>query len=433
MFREIMSVAAFGLFVMGFAGVIRAEATYSIVACDAKNRECGVAVQTNNLAVGASVPYAQAGVGALASQFETNPRYGPRGLALLAQGMSPADVMKRILAEDGNFDGEGVEARQVAIVSVDGRSANYTGEEVQRADWAGARSDLGYSVQGNGLAGAKVIEAMELAFLQTYGTLAERLMAALTAGDSAGGQKTGRESAALLVKTMDGFPMDIDLRVDDAEDPVGELRRLFDMQSARQEVIDASVIARKGDFAGAKVLLIAAVARSHNWSRVSIRAARVAENIEEPTLAVRYITAAFTQNPAWVEAEIGEGNYAELGADGQFHRWVTAEQERNAVAASQHLREQRTATLEGRVAAGRRLLEVGHANEALAVLSVTTREGEESSELRLLRSTAYTATGDDAKAMEECTLALRKEPKDSRVLLRVERLKHEMAEKRTAN
>jgi uncharacterized Ntn-hydrolase superfamily protein len=433
MFRGVVTGASLVLFFIFFVGVDRADATYSIVACDAKTRECGVAVQTNNLAVGASVPYAQAGVGALASQFETNPHYGPRGLALLAQGMSPADVMKSLLTEDGDFDGEGIEARQVGMVSVDGRAANYTGEEARRANWAGARSGLGYSVQGNGLAGANVLEAMERAFLQTHGTLSERLIAALTAGDAAGGQKTGRESAALLVRTIDGFPMDIDLRVDDAKDPVGELRKLLDMNSARQQVIDAGVAARKGEFEHARALLIAAVARAHEWPRVSIRAARVAENIEEPAMALQYITAAFTQNPAWAEAEIGEGNYAELGADAQFHRWVSAEQQRNAVAASELLRDAKTATLENRIAVGRRLLEVGRPNEALMVLNGTMQETEESSELRLLRSTAYAATGDYAKAMEECTAALRKEPKDSGVLLRIERLKHEIAEKRLAN
>jgi uncharacterized Ntn-hydrolase superfamily protein len=124
------------------------HATYSIAACDAKTQACGVAVQTNNLAVGASVPYAQAGVGALASQFETNPHYGPRGLTLLSQALSPDEVLKRLLAEDGNFDGAGPEARQVGIVSVAGRAANYTGDEAQHAVWAGARSGSGYRATG---------------------------------------------------------------------------------------------------------------------------------------------------------------------------------------------------------------------------------------------------------------------------------------------
>jgi uncharacterized Ntn-hydrolase superfamily protein len=121
MSRRIFVGAGLTILVMVLAVAESARATYSIVACDAKTRECGVAVQTNNLAVGASVPYAQAGVGAVASQFETNPHYGPRGLALLAQGIGPADAMKKILEEDGNFDGEGIESRQVGIVSVDGQ------------------------------------------------------------------------------------------------------------------------------------------------------------------------------------------------------------------------------------------------------------------------------------------------------------------------
>jgi uncharacterized Ntn-hydrolase superfamily protein len=425
MSRRLRVAAQFGLLMMPLAWAEGASATYSIVACDAKTRECGVAVQTNNLAVGASVPYAQAGVGAVASQFETNPHYGPRGLELMARGMSPAEVMKKILAEDGNFDGEGIETRQVGIVGVDGRAANYTGEEAGRADWAGARSGLGYSIQGNGLVGANVIEAMERAFLKTEGSLAERLMAALAAGDLAGGQRTGRESAALLVKTLDGFPMDIDLRVDDSNDPVGGLRKLFDMQSARQEVIQASLAARAGHLDQAKALLIASVARGHEWTRVWIRAARVAENIEETALALKYITEAFTQNPAWAEAEIGEGNYAELGASAEFHRWVTSEKEKKAIAAHERLRAAKEATMEERIAVSRTLLEAGHANEAILVLNERTKVVEESIEMMLLRSTAYAAAGDYVNAIAQCDAALKREPKNLRVQIRMADLHRE--------
>jgi uncharacterized Ntn-hydrolase superfamily protein len=425
MSRRLRFGAQFGLMMMVLAWADGARGTYSIVACDAKTRECGVAVQTNNLAVGASVPYAEAGVGAVASQFETNPHYGPRGLALLAQGMSPSEVMKKLLAEDGNFDGEGIEARQVGMVSIDGRAANYTGEEAGRADWAGARSGLGYSIQGNGLVAAKVIEEMERAFLNTEGSLAERLMGALSAGDLAGGQRTGRESAALLVKTMDGFPMDIDLRVDDSNDPVGGLRKLFDMQSARQQVIQAGLEARAGRLDEAKALLLGAVARGHDWTRVWIRAARVAENIEEPGMALKYINAAFTQNPAWVDAEIGEGNYAELGASAEFHRWVTGEKEKQAMEAHERLRAAKEATMEERVAVSRILLEVGHANEAIVVLDERTPGVGESIELRLLRSTAYAAAGDYVNAMAQCDAALKREPKNLRVQIRMAELQRE--------
>src|SRR5450631_3024075 len=98
-------------------------ATYSIVACDSQTKQCGVAVQTNNLAVGASVPYAQAGVGAIATQFETNPKYGSHGLELLGAGKSPEDAISQLIREDDNFDGAGTGARQVGVVSLDGRSA----------------------------------------------------------------------------------------------------------------------------------------------------------------------------------------------------------------------------------------------------------------------------------------------------------------------
>jgi uncharacterized Ntn-hydrolase superfamily protein len=423
MSRRIVLGAGFGLLLMLLAGADRAQATYSIVACDAKTRECGVAVETNNLAVGASVPYARAGVGAVASQFETNPHYGPRGLALLAQGMSPAEVMKKILAEDENFDGQGIAARQVGIVSIDGRTATYTGDEAAGAEWAGARSGAGYGIQGNGLAGPRVVEEMERAFLGSEGSLAERLMAALVAGDLAGGQRTGRESAALLVKTPDGWPMDIDLRVDHSSDPVRELRTLFDMQSARQEVIDANTAARKGEFARARTLLIAAVAQASGWPRVWIRAARVAESIEEPTLALQYIQLAFTQNPAWADAEIGEGNFAQLGASAEFHHWVSAAKEKNAVAAFNRLRGTEEATLDNRITVSRMLLETGRASDALLVLEEIPPRVDESIELRLLRSAAYAAMGDYANAIQQCDVALNKEPKNVRVQYRMALLK----------
>jgi uncharacterized Ntn-hydrolase superfamily protein len=418
-------VAWIGLLMLLLTWANGARATYSIVACDAKTRECGVAVQTNNLAVGASVPYAQAGVGAVASQFETNPRYGARGLELLAQGMSPAEVMKKILAEDGSFDGGGIEARQVGMVSMDGRASNFTGAEAERTDWSGARSGAGYSIQGNGLVGANVIEAMERAYLKTEGTLAERLMAALVAGDAAGGQRTGRESAALLVRTMDGFPMDIDLRVDDSSDPVRELRKIFDMQSARQLVIDANAAARRGEFERARTLLIAGVARGAGWARIWIRAARVAEKIEEPSLALQYIDVAFSENAAWADTEIGEGNYAELGASAVFHRWVTSEKEMKVLKDYERVRAAKDSTMEERVAVGRKLLEVGRDREAILILNERMQGAEESIELRLVRATAYAATGNYVNAMAECEAALKQEPKNLRVRMRLAELQRE--------
>jgi len=402
-----------------------AEATYSIIACEAKPRTCGVAVQTNNLAVGASVPYAQAGVGALVSQFETNPSYGPRGLALLAQGKAPDEVLKQLLSEDGNFEGQGPEARQVAIVSLAGKTVVHTGEEAQRAGWAGARSGPGYSIQGNSLASVGVVEAMERAFLETSGTLADRLLAALSAGDAAGGQKTGRESAALLVKTPEGWPIDIDLRVDHSADPVGDLRTLFNIQSARQQIAEARRAARGGDLAVARALIVPAVARASMWPRVWLQAAHVAIDIEEPELALQYLSVAFSQNPASAVAEIGEGTYAALGRNTLFHKWVTREQVDSALAdyAGQT---SGAANLAGsdpansalprrRVKIAKELLEVGRPDEAMAILdallpAIRKASAQDAAELQSLLADAYSAHDDLASAIAHAQVAAKMQP-----------------------
>lgn len=127
----------------------QAAATFSISACD--EDACGVAVATNNLAVGATVPHARAGVGAIATQFETNPDYGPRGLALLASGHSPRRALATVLAQDGNFEGTGTEFRQVALVAPRGVPAIFTGREALSSRWAGGLTGTNYAVIGNGL------------------------------------------------------------------------------------------------------------------------------------------------------------------------------------------------------------------------------------------------------------------------------------------
>ena len=394
-----------------------ARATYSIAACDIGMRTCGVAVQTNNLAVGASVPYAKTGVGAIASQFETNPMYGPRGLALLAAGKSPEETAKQLLAEDGNFDGEGPEARQIGIVSVDGRAFVHTGDQAANAKWAGSRIGKGYSIQGNGLAGPQVLEAMEHAFLTTKGSLAERLMAALTAGDHAGGQTTGRESAALLVSTPAGFPIDVDLRVDHSANPVADLEVLLNIQMARQQIVQARIAAGKGQFVQAKALLISGVSRAPTWPRIWLQAARVAEGIEEPELAIQYLSIVFTMNSAWIDTEIGGGKYEELGADPLFHRWVTAQQQEAALADSQQLASSKTATADTRMQIADRLLEVGKPQEALSILDGMTG-GKAIRDALLLKATAYDALGQSAEVKKVCRAGLEVDPKDARLRLR---------------
>jgi tetratricopeptide (TPR) repeat protein len=266
---------------------------------------------------------------------------------------------------------------------------------------------------------------MEKAFVDTGGSLAERLMAALIAGDWAGGQRTGRESATLLVKTPEGWPNDIDLRVDHSSDPVGELKELFYMQMAREQVIRADILARRGQFEQSKAILLQAVARGSSWSRVWLRGARVAIEIEEPTLALQYLSVAFSQNPAWIKAEIGDGDFADLGANPQFHRWISPEEEQKVLADYKRMRQAQETPIKRRIEASRTLLEIGRADEALNILDTTAKSAAETTDLGLLRSAAYAAKGDYSKAIEQCKSILDKTPNQERVRWRIARFEEE--------
>jgi uncharacterized Ntn-hydrolase superfamily protein len=198
--------------------------TYSIVARDAHTGELGVAVQSRAFNTGAACAWAEAGVGAVATQSFTERRYGPRGLALLAEGRDPRDALDELLAAD-----EGRETRQVAFVDTAGATAAHTGASC--VPHAGHLSDANVGVQGNMLRSPEVWPAMREAFDTTTGTLAERLLAALDAAEAAGGDYRGRQAAGLVV--VAGEPDEqpsveriFDLRVDDHEEPLRELRRL---------------------------------------------------------------------------------------------------------------------------------------------------------------------------------------------------------------
>lgn len=202
-----------------------AHATFSIVARDPQTGELGVAVASRFFSVGSVVPYANANVGAVATQANANVTYGPRGLELLARGATAEEALKVLLRGDPNAS-----SRQVGLVGRDGSSVSYTGPDCNA--WAGGRSGPNYAVQGNILTGEAVVVAMEKAFLETKGSLARRLYVALAAGDAAGGDSRGRQSASLLVvKEGAGFnggnDRAIDIRVDDHTDPFGELLRLL--------------------------------------------------------------------------------------------------------------------------------------------------------------------------------------------------------------
>lgn len=287
-----------------------ASATFSIVACDS-DKICGAAVATNNLAVGASVIYAQAGVGAVATQFETNPHYGPRGLALLAAGEKPKTALDILLAEDGDFDGEGIKARQVGLVNAAGEAAAYTGEEAAASAWAGAATGGGYSVQGNGLAGPQVVEAMRDAFLSGHGSLADRLITALEAGQSAGGQSTGKLSAALLVRTPEGDWQDIDLRVDASAAPLPDLRRLLGMHEANDLLARAGRALRNGRPDEARTAIAEAVRLAPGWDRVWRRAARLYSQLGDRAAADAALASMERVNPTWAKIERADSLYVQ--------------------------------------------------------------------------------------------------------------------------
>lgn len=201
-------------------------ATFSIVACDPRTGDLGIAVQSRFLAVGAVVPWARAGVGAVATQSWANTAYGPDGLRLLEQGLSPSEALAALTRDDPQAD-----QRQAGIVDAQGRSATYTGAGCY--EWAGGVAGPNFAAQGNILVGEATVQAMAETFQQSTGPLWHRLVAALAAGQHAGGDRRGQQSAALLVVRAGGGyggfnDRMIDLRVDDSPQPIDELARLLD-------------------------------------------------------------------------------------------------------------------------------------------------------------------------------------------------------------
>ena len=199
--------------------------TFSITAFDEMTGELGIAVASRVPFVGQDVPWALAGAGAIATQAWVNQQYGPDGIELLESGYTAAEVVVLLVSSDPDSA-----SRQVGVVDVDGGSSSFTGSET--LDWAGGVTGPGYSIQGNILTGEDVILEMERAFLATDGPLARRLIAALLAGENAGGDSRGKQSAALLVVRAEGghdgaSDRFVDICVSDHVDPIPELERLY--------------------------------------------------------------------------------------------------------------------------------------------------------------------------------------------------------------
>ena len=221
-------------------------ATFSIAAFDPETDSMGVAVQSKFLAVGSVVPWARAGVGAVATQAMANFNYGPRGLGLMAEGRTAEETVESLTSAD-----EGRDHRQLGVVDARGRAASYTGSGC--FDWAGGVTGEHYAAQGNILVGPETVDAMARAYEGTDGDLAARLLAALGAGQEAGGDSRGEQSAALLVvREGGGYGGDndrvIDLRVDDHPHPIEELIRIRDLHTLYfGETVPEDVVAIDGD------------------------------------------------------------------------------------------------------------------------------------------------------------------------------------------
>jgi uncharacterized Ntn-hydrolase superfamily protein len=271
--------------------------TYSIVAYDSTTGELGAAVQSHWFSVGSLVPWAEAGVGAVATQSFVDPSYGPLGLALMRAGRSAPDALRALLEGD-----EGREVRQVAMIDARGRVAAHTGKKNILA--AGHVVGDRFSVQANLMENETVWPAMASAFRAARGDLAERMLAALDAAQAAGGDIRGRQSAALIV--VSGTPTGrawqdrvFDLRVEDSPDPLGELRRLVGVARAYNHMNAGDLAVERGDAEGALREYGAAEALVPDNAEMIYWHAVALVNMERVDEALPLFARAFAMDPNW--------------------------------------------------------------------------------------------------------------------------------------
>tara|TARA_B100001996_G_scaffold372429_1_gene348787 strand:- start:152 stop:1132 length:981 start_codon:yes stop_codon:yes gene_type:complete len=222
----------------------RPISTYSIVAVDQKSGQMGVAVQSHWFSVGSLVTWAEPGVGVVATQSFVRPEYGPELLHLMSRGYSAKTALNKLTTHDSEKN-----VRQIGVVRIDGQSASYTGKDC--VEFASGLEGDGYAIQANIMTSPGVPEAMELAYLNTKGSLADRLYAALVAAENAGGDLRGKQSAAMLVVPRDKVDSLLsskiyDIRVDDHPDPLGELGRLMQIQKAYIYANEGDILSSQG-------------------------------------------------------------------------------------------------------------------------------------------------------------------------------------------
>lgn len=298
------------------------KATFSVCAADAESGEVGVAVQSKYFAVGSVVPWARAGVGAVATQAAGVAAYGPRVLELLERDVPPAEALAGALSGDAAAG-----TRQLGAVRADGASAAHTGREC--IAWAGHRVGPGYAVQGNILAGERVVAEMERAFLDAGGSLAERLVAALESGQAAGGDVRGQQSAALVVErlgaaaeTRDGLDRVCDLRVDDHPQPIAELRRLVGIHLVWESVRLAALHHAPGRYDQGVEVLARALAR-HGDDQVLLYDLACYECLAGRTEdALVHVTRALELDPRLRAAVAADADFAALADDDRFRSLI---------------------------------------------------------------------------------------------------------------
>lgn len=298
-------------------------ATFSIVAHDPATGDYGVAVQSRYFAVGDVVPHAAAEVGVVATQARANLLFGSQGLALLAQGLPADTVIRQLLALDPLRD-----ERQVGLIDRNGRPASYTGGKC--LSWAGSRIGANYAVQGNLLAGPQVVDAIATAFEVASGDFAERLVYALAAGQAAGGDARGRQSAALLVVREKGGYLGltdrlIDLHVEDHATPISELARLLQIRQSQLASDRAAKLLAEAEtdqgsrselFAEARTLMLDAVDKnpSDDYSWWFLAQLHLLE--DRPADAARAAQRALLENPTW--RHLSPTNRESLGISAEF-------------------------------------------------------------------------------------------------------------------
>jgi uncharacterized Ntn-hydrolase superfamily protein len=311
--------------------------TFSIIAFDPATGELGVGVQSRAFGAGAAVPDAKPGVGAVATQASANRQYGPKAIALLEQGLSPDEVIKRITGEDPGRD-----TRQVAVIDTKGRSAVYTGKRVidrnndpkdlvHLGGFAGHVAGVNFSAQGNTLASRAVVEAMAEAYRDGKGSMAERLMDALDAGQAKGGDTRGMQSAGILVvrplppnsdSTVERI---VDIRVDDAAEPFKELRRLLNMTTGvpQRLLTSAADLSKVGKHADAIAAAHKALDINPRSESAMYALARIHAAAGDQKQAIDMLSRAIARQPKqWKSEAASDPAFEKLRPSAEFQRLV---------------------------------------------------------------------------------------------------------------